>query len=237
MRKLLAMLGGFLVLGGAPAPAQQRQVSQPPQLTPGQLDGEWTGTLALDNSTPHLALVFAAKDSTFTGKVYNEGEVMGDMEDGRITGDRVHFKVGRLDFTGVVSGPRMQVDLIVYNGSTRKLRLIKTPDGASRTPVGIWRGTSVCLVRPSACNDEVVVYRITPMKAADSLAVDARKIVRGEEQDMGVLGCRLVPLTGQVTCAIPQGAWHFMVRNDSLTGELRLVDNSRFREVRAIRAP
>jgi hypothetical protein len=104
------------------------------------------------------------------------------------------------------------------------------------SPVGTWRGASVCLVHPSACNDEVVVYRITPMKTADSLAVDARKIVRGEEQDMGVLGCRLVP-TSQLTCTIPQGVWHFRVHNDSLTGELRLPDNTRYREVRAIRAP
>jgi len=108
---------------------------------------------------------------------------------------------------------------------------------ASRTPVGTWRGTSVCLVRPSACNDETVVYRITPMKTADSVAIDARKIVRGEEQEMGVLNCRLVPPSGQVTCTMPQGIWHFTVRNDSLTGELRLPDNTRFRDVRTIRAP
>ena len=108
---------------------------------------------------------------------------------------------------------------------------------ALKTPVGTWRGTSACLVRPSACNDETVVYRITPMKAADSLAVDARKIVRGEEQEMGVLGCRLVPSSGQLTCTIPQGVWHFRVHSDSLIGELRLLDNTRFREVRTIRAP
>ncbi len=108
---------------------------------------------------------------------------------------------------------------------------------ALMNPVGNWRGTSVCLVRPSECNDEIVVYRITPMKTADSLVVDARKIVRGEEQDMGVLGCGLVPVSGQLTCTIPQGVWHFRVRNDSLTGELRLSDNTRFREVRAKRAP
>ena len=112
-----------------------------------------------------------------------------------------------------------------------------TQPPAPMTPVGIWRGASVCLVRPSACNDEIVVYRITSMKAADSLAVDARKIVRGEEQEMGVLGCRLVPPRGQITCTMPQGVWHFSVRNDSLTGELRLRDNTRYREVRTIRAP
>jgi len=105
------------------------------------------------------------------------------------------------------------------------------------TPVGVWRGTSVCLVRPSACNDEIVVYRITPTKATDSLAIDARKIVNSEEQEMGVLGCRLAQPSGQLTCTIPQGVWTFRVRNDSLTGELRLPDNTRFREVRTKRAP
>jgi hypothetical protein len=108
---------------------------------------------------------------------------------------------------------------------------------ASTTPVGTWRGTSMCLVRPSACNDEIVVYRITQMKAADSVTVNAGKIVRGAEEEMGVLSCRLMPRTGGLTCTIPQGTWRFAVRNDSLTGELRLPDNTRYREVRTTRAP
>lgn len=108
---------------------------------------------------------------------------------------------------------------------------------AARTPVGIWRGTSVCLVRPSACNDEIVVYRIAHTKAADSLTVDARKIVRGEEQEMGVLTCRFTSPNGPLTCAMPQGTWQFRVRNDSLVGELRLSDNTKFRDVRTTRAP
>lgn len=103
-------------------------------------------------------------------------------------------------------------------------------------PVGTWRGTSTCLVHPSACHDEIVVYRITPMKAADNVSLDARKIVRGEEEEMGVLGCRVGPPSGELTCRIPHGVWKFSVRSDSLTGELRLSDNTRFREVRATRA-
>ena len=47
------------------------------------------------------------------------------------------------------------------------------------SPTGVWRGVSVCLVRPSPCNDEIVVYRITSTKTTDSLTLDARKIVRG----------------------------------------------------------
>ena len=110
------------------------------------------------------------------------------------------------------------------------------PQASAKTPVGTWRGTSSCLVRPSACHDEIVVYRITRMKAADSLSIDAFKIVGGEEQEMGVLGCQRVPKSGQVTCTIPHGVWRFTARNDSLTGELRLPDNTRFRDVRAVRA-
>jgi hypothetical protein len=49
--------------------------------------------------------------------------------------------------------------------------------------------------------------------------------------------CRLMPGEGQLTCAIPRGVWRFAVRGDSLTGELRLADNTTFRAVRAVRAP
>ena len=108
---------------------------------------------------------------------------------------------------------------------------------ATTTAVGTWRGTSVCLVRPSACNDEIVVYRIARTNVADSLTIDARKIVRGEEQEMGVLACHVTSSSGSLICAIPQGTWQFRVRNDSLIGELRHPDNTKFRDVQAVRAP
>jgi hypothetical protein len=96
-------------------------------LSPTALNGEWTGVLTLDNSQPRIALVFTVTDSSFAGKVYSDATLMGDMEDGSLAGNRVHFKLGRLDFTGVVTGVHMKVDLIVYNGSTRNFTLTKTP--------------------------------------------------------------------------------------------------------------
>jgi hypothetical protein len=107
----------------------------------------------------------------------------------------------------------------------------------SMNPAGVWRGTSVCLVRPSACNDEIVVYRIARTNAADTLTVDARKIVRGQEEEMGVLTCRFTPRDGLLSCPIPRGTWQFRVRGDSLLGELRLSDDTKFRDVRTARAP
>ncbi len=104
--------------------------------------------------------------------------------------------------------------------------------------LGTWRGTSTCLVRPSACHDEVVVYRITPGAGRDSVALDALKIVRGQEEDMGTLACQVTPATppgADVTCRMRNGVWKFRVHGDSLVGELRLPDNTKFRDVRTKR--
>jgi hypothetical protein len=103
-------------------------------------------------------------------------------------------------------------------------------------PVGTWRGTSLCLVHPSACRDESVVYRITRTNTSDSLSMDARKIESGQEEDMGVLGCRFDASTSRLICAMRNGVWDFTIRRDSLVGELRLPDGTRFRDVRTVRS-
>jgi hypothetical protein len=106
----------------------------------------------------------------------------------------------------------------------------------SINPAGVWRGTSLCLVHPSPCHDESVVYRITGVNATDSLSVDARKIVNGQEEEMGILGCGFDAPARRVTCTMPQGVWRFTIRGDSLVGELRLPDSTKFRDVRTSRS-
>ncbi len=104
-------------------------------------------------------------------------------------------------------------------------------------PVGVWRGTSLCTVRPSPCNDESAVYRITRVNARDSLSLDARKVVNGQEVEMGgPIGCHLAASGGQFTCTMPNGVWHFTVRGDSLVGELRQRDNRKYRDIRLARS-
>ena len=103
-------------------------------------------------------------------------------------------------------------------------------------PVGTWRGTSLCQVRPSACHDEIVVYRITRTTARDSLALDGRRIVNGAEVEMGVLGCRLDAASERLACPISNGVWHFTIRGDSLVGELRLSDGTKVRDLRTARS-
>lgn len=110
-------------------------------------------------------------------------------------------------------------------------------DPAPRSnPVGVWRGTSKCMVRPSACNDEIVVYRIVRVNATDSLTIDGRRIANGQEVEMGVLGCHSAESGAQVTCAMPNGVWRFTIRGDSLVGDLRSPDNKKTRDVRTARS-
>ena len=113
--------------------------------------------------------------------------------------------------------------------------LAQVPAAASN-PVGVWRGTSLCQVHPSPCKDESVVYRITRVNASDSLSLDGRKIVNGQEVEMGILGCRLAASGGQITCTMTNGVWRFTIRGDSLVGELRSPDNTKIRDVSTARS-
>src|SRR6476661_7166250 len=97
-------------------------------------------------------------------------------------------------------------------------------------PVGVWRGTSLCQVRPSSCNDEVVVFRITRGKTRDSVLVDGRKIVNAREEEMGLLACRFTAPGASFSCTIPSGVWRFTIRRDSLVGELRRSDSTKVRD-------
>ena len=103
-------------------------------------------------------------------------------------------------------------------------------------PAGVWRGTSLCTVHPSPCHDEVVVYRITHEKTRDSLSIDARKIVNGQEEEMGVIGCKATEQGSKLTCMMGNGMWAFAVRGDSLVGELRLPNKTKYRDVRTARS-
>jgi hypothetical protein len=112
---------------------------------------------------------------------------------------------------------------------------LRAQAASAASPLGTWRGTSLCTVRPSSCNDERVVYRVTPLASHDSVSVDARKIVNGQEEPMGALRCGLDMTRRQLTCAMPNGVWRLEARGDSLVGDLRLPNDTKFRDVRATR--
>lgn len=108
--------------------------------------------------------------------------------------------------------------------------------GAAPSLIGVWRGTSVCTVRPSPCNDEVVVYHIAAGPGPDELVVQASKIVDGNKQDMGTLPCRLQRAERRVVCTLDKGAFSYAIDGDRMHGTLDLIDGTRYRVIEIERA-
>ncbi len=133
---------------------------------------------------------------------------------------------------------RIHLAVLVFVCTFARTAKAQAPVPASQAaaPLGTWRGTSTCVVRPSACNDEVVVYHITREDGRQTLALDGRKIVRGTEEAMGVLACEWTAAAAELRCPIPSGVWRFRVNRDSLVGELRRADSTKVRDVRTVRA-
>lgn len=104
-----------------------------------------------------------------------------------------------------------------------------------KSPVlGTWKGESLCQVKPSACHDEVVVYKIkASSEKKDTFTIKADKIVNGERQWMGDLECTSADSSRGLTCELDnkKGVWSFNVRGDTMTGTLKLADGTLFRKV------
>jgi hypothetical protein len=94
------------------------------------LAGEWDGPLALDAGVHHLSLIFKLADTTLTGYALDNEQNFGSMDELKVSGDTVRFLVQGLLFTGVVSGRTMNIDLIVFNGSHRKMTVSKIDEKA-----------------------------------------------------------------------------------------------------------
>ena len=96
--------------------------------------------------------------------------------------------------------------------------------------IGVWRGTSLCTVRPSPCNDETVVYYVSGTDR-DHLQWIANKIVDGKEVEMGRAECQLAPAEHQVVCRIGRGDFLFTVDGNRMHGRLDLPDGTRYRVI------
>ena len=122
--------------------------------------------------------------------------------------------------------------LVAHSAFAQQATTVPAPN-----TIGVWRGTSLCTVRPSPCNDEIAVYRITRMNASDSVSFDARKVVNGQEEEMGgPIACHLSEKGAQITCTPPYGVWRFTIRGDSLIGSLILTNGTKYRDIKTARA-
>jgi glycine cleavage system regulatory protein len=85
-------------------------------------------------------------------------------------------------------------------------------------------------VRPSACNDETVVYYVSGTDR-DHLLWVANKIVDGKEVELGQSECQLVPAEHRVVCRIGRGTFLFAIDGNRIHGRLDLQDGTRYRVI------
>jgi hypothetical protein len=100
---------------------------------------------------------------------------------------------------------------------------------------GIWKGTSLCQVKQSACHDENVAYHISK-KSAALYTIQANKIVNGVEEDMGVFDAVYddTKQTLSFTMKDNQGrsaVWLFIIDGMQMHGTLTIDEKTLFRIV------
>ena len=97
---------------------------------------------------------------------------------------------------------------------------------------GIWRGQSSCTQKESACREETVVYRFSPLQdKPGSFSVSADKIVDGKAVNMGILEFRYVEGQQALVCKYAQGVWRLTLDGSKMEGTLTRPDGSLFRRV------
>jgi hypothetical protein len=113
------------------------------------------------------------------------------------------------------------------------LGLVLAAGQAADPLIGTWRGASLCLVRPSPCNDESVVYHVTG-GAKGRYRVVMNKVVAGGEAEMGVVDAQfLPPILRGVTLDRQKrpNVWTFTLDGEQMHGELVTPNGRRYRAI------
>jgi hypothetical protein len=92
---------------------------------------------------------------------------------------------------------------------------------AAQVLEGNWKGTSLCQIKSSPCHDEVVVYHISK-DGNNSYRINADKIIKGKEIDMGTLVFSFDPQLNilYLVDSIQQIRWQFKVVGKEMHGTL-----------------
>ena len=101
--------------------------------------------------------------------------------------------------------------------------------------IGVWKGTSICQVKNSACHDENVVYYISKGQGADTFDIRAVKIVNGKEVEMGTINCKL-DRKGNQLISDSYGLWTFTLKGDNMEGTL-LYKGDLYRKIKVSKQP
>jgi hypothetical protein len=123
---------------------------------------------------------------------------------------------------------------VLLAGVVATTAIAQSPKPASddRALVGDWRGDSICVVRPSACNDEKALYHFKQIGGQPNrFSLQADKIVNGQAEEMGTMECSYAPEKHAVTCSTPRLALYLTLKGNSLDGTMNLTDGTLWRNI------
>ena len=96
--------------------------------------------------------------------------------------------------------------------------------------IGTWKGTSLCQVKNSPCNDEIAVYHAK--KSSGSYSFQMNKMVAGKEEEMGILEFTFDGKAKTLTASSiggKKGFWKFKLSGNMMHGTLTLEDGTLYR--------
>ena len=106
------------------------------------------------------------------------------------------------------------------------------PAAGGNSLVGDWRGDSICVVRPSACNDEKALYHFKKLgDQPNRFLLQADKIVNGQAEEMGTMECSFAPEKRIVTCSTPKLVLRLAPDGKNLDGTMNLPDGTVWRNI------
>jgi hypothetical protein len=106
------------------------------------------------------------------------------------------------------------------------------PEENRAAVIGDWRGSSICLVKPSACHDEEALYHVKAGATPDTPSMQADKIVDGKPEEMGTANCSFDAAKSLLHCWFERGYVDLTLEGDSLNGAMFLTDKTRWREIK-----
>jgi hypothetical protein len=99
---------------------------------------------------------------------------------------------------------------------------------------GTWKGTSVCQLKDSPCNDEIAVYHAIKIPGQKSYKFQMNKMVNGKEEEMGPL-VFIYDDTSKTLTAVNEARngsksfWKFIVKDKTMHGTLIINGNTLYR--------
>ncbi len=123
---------------------------------------------------------------------------------------------------------------VLVQPATVQDNAVPQPASASdESPVGDWRGDSICQVRESACRDEDSLYHVSRLPGKPGwFSMKADKIVDGKPVTMGTSDCSYDAPRHTLECALPRAVLRFTVAGNKMEGAMTLLpDKTLWRKI------